>query len=375
MKLLSPSKKIKLLIVNKKRWILKIFRVAKARGERRGGKGRASETYQNWNFKKIEKYQSITKRYGYACISAPEICSIEDAPEEFHKFISVIKNWRNLDKKEFASKYNIPEGLTIALDLTDSVIMNPAFALCLTAQMSTLERKNALNHNRKLGTSFVHKWNPEITTMLKDMGFFSLLKVTTRQLQEKKTYKILPYQRVPISTSSVQTDSIKKLMSALKALTGIDYPARMPDGLGEAMINVSEHAYPQDTSNSYFWVNAVYLEKERTVWITLYDLGQGIPESMRKNQGWRELIPFISDKPDHVLLRHASAIDVSSTKHAGRGNGIPTVMAVIDKIISLKKQIRIISGQACLIYDGDEVKTNILPFKLDGTFIEWKYKI
>lgn len=373
MKKIKAKEKIKILRLFRKRWVYKIKRkITLAKRKREGKREKRishSKSYLSWNFKFKEQYQPIVKRYGCACISAPEVCSIEKNPREFDEFFSVLKGWGDLSSTEFNKKYKIPLGVGAALDMTDVEEITPAFALCLVAGMSEIKRKRVSNFR----TSFVHKWKKDINTILKDMGFFELLGIEDEEYIGEKTYSIIRYERVQ-ATKHHYPDKIQKLIKKLKVLTGKDYQNVIPDGLGEAMNNVVAHAYVKG-KEGYFWYNAFYKEVERVVWIILYDLGQGIPKSMRDSRRWKSRLAQLTDDSDKHLLERACEYGATSTGKTERGIGMKTIMEVIDEIQSNEKSLRIFSGKAYMEYTGKKPKTKPLNFSFDGTLIEWKYKI
>lgn len=373
MRKIKAAEKIKILRLFRKRWVYKIKRkITLAKRKREGKREKRishSKSYLSWNFELKEQYQPIVKRYGCACINAPKFCSVEKSSREFNEFFSALKDWGKLEPEKFNKKYKIPLGVGAALDMTDVEEITPAFALCLVAHMSEIKRKRVSN----FGTSFVHKWRKDINTILKDMGFFELLGIKDEEYVGEETYSIIRYEQVR-ATKHHYPPKIQKLIERLKALTGKDYQKVIPDGLGEAMNNVVAHAYVKG-KEGYFWYNAFYKATEKTVWIILYDLGRGIPSSMRSSDKWKSRLAGLSKESDKRLLEEACRYGITSTDETGRGRGMEIIMGIINGIQSSEKSLRIFSGKAYMEYTGKEPNAKPLDFSFDGTLIEWKYKI
>lgn len=363
MKKLSPKEKIKqnnLRLKRRNKW--NDLRIK-----------RRNKKLQNTDYSNSEKreYNPIVERYKYKCIDAPVVSSIEENTEEFSKFNEATYHYR-LDEKEFRKKYKISQYDKIAIDLTNTEKISPAFALNLASQLSLVMK----NSKTKFYGSFVKRWRRHIQLTLRDLGFFKLLRVKIpRNRRSRKTeFSIVEFEEFHHSRGLKLVDkgnATKQFLSKLKELTDKDEPGFVPEGIGEAMINVTDHAYDDE---GYFWITAFFREDRKTIWIILCDKGQGIPTSMRNSKEWKERLPLISNMADDNLLEEACSAQ-SRTKEPYRGQGIQKMIEVIKNSNRAEDSLRIYSGKACAKYHNKELNVEKLNFEFDGTLIEWKYKI
>ena len=102
------------------------------------------------------------------------------------------------------------------------------------------------------------QWNPEVFATLKDVGFLSLLGVDSPALDiaERNGIITVPF----LSGAKVEGASIDRLirlMAGLADSSGIQDSetllkrSRVYDGLGEAIQNVEDHAYPIGVFGDY----------------------------------------------------------------------------------------------------------------------------
>ena len=241
----------------------------------------------------------------------------------------------------------------------------------------------------------VEKWDPAVLATLKDVGFLSLLGVDSpvTNIAERNGIVTVPF----LSGSKVQGASIDKLiriMAEMADSSGIADSetllkrSRVYDGLGEAIQNVEDHAYPVGAFRDYpvakkWWMTgAVELGKKRFT-IAIYDQGISIPVSLPRWTQYDELRATLAksfggeynptDYPerDGETISAAVQLGRSSTGKEYHGKGLPVIKAIIDNCAG--GTVRILSRNGEYSFSGGQ-KPSHASHKLPiaGTLVEWE---
>ncbi|MEH3087692.1 MAG: hypothetical protein PGN26_14425 [Xylophilus ampelinus] len=136
---------------------------------------------------------------------------------------------------------------------------------------------------------------------------------------------------------------IASLLDHYRTITSVEPPENLYDVLAEALTNVKHHAYPAYSETpemlKRWWLFSRFLEptgtRDGSLFIAVYDLGVGIPDTMRRRLRAGELIHDKADELlkifgsdaggnlDRLLLQRAIEHPRSSTGLSHRGKGLP----------------------------------------------------
>lgn len=148
--------------------------------------------------------------------------------------------------------------------------------------------------------------------------------------------------------------------------------------IGEAMLNVSQHAYPHDQPYRFWWVTAAILRDE--LHIALCDRGVGIPSTLPQKSMFKKLVAtFVPGIDDAEMIKQAMRYTRSSRDDpSGGGLGSRDIQALV--LQANKGQLTIVSGMGHYRLEGEgdpkgsnehETATKI-GHNVDGTLIQWR---
>ncbi|PHS24250.1 MAG: hypothetical protein COA84_09685 [Robiginitomaculum sp.] len=259
--------------------------------------------------------------------------------------------------------------------------ISPAALLVLTAELDC--RVGYANTARRKGQRLPadsQKWNPHITALFQDFGIFELL---CAQPEVRMTYgdklKAVKFRR----GTTQDGDAALRLIHEIVEVTGNEPNSqeRLWEGIGEAVANVLDHAYPHPYVSypakriAAWWAGAIYDNLSHTTHFMVYDRGIGLPASLPKKEGFQALLArlAISNPTEAHLVWAAIKNPQSSTLLGYRGEGLRQMAEVVDN--HKGSSLQILSGNASMTYLGGENKIlKNLPVEFCGTLIEWRIK-
>ena len=264
--------------------------------------------------------------------------------------------------------------LTKRIDFTKIERISPSAALVLAAELDRWQSTNRM----KLAPHQPENWNPEVATILNDLGLFDLLEI--RCPEEIKTRdssnvtKVLKYIRQKIVDPTRLGDMLVHLTEIAGPIAARNF---MYDGLIEALKNAKHHAYIEHqwygVGLGTSWMTGAYNPRQKRLTAAVFDCGVGIPQTLPSSSLWSDILPLINTfTGNQSSKRIAAALKYGRTRtmQAERGNGLPTMMRLIDQIGG---ELRILSGNGEVVYKGQgQILSKDLPGSLGGTLIEWR---
>ena len=141
--------------------------------------------------------------------------------------------------------------------------------------------------------------------------------------------------------------------------------------IGEAMLNVKQHAYPQDEPNDFWWTTATIFENN--LHIALCDRGMGIPKTL-VNKSWfkKALSALKPDSGDAEMIEAAMEYTRSSREGHGGGLGSRDIQQLV--LDAHEGHLTIISGKGYYRLRGknnDQIAQKI-GYDVAGTLIHWQ---
>ncbi len=141
--------------------------------------------------------------------------------------------------------------------------------------------------------------------------------------------------------------------------------------IGEAMLNVGYHAYPDRTDRRFWWAIAAIISNQ--LHIALCDRGVGIPETLRTKSWFSPILETLSvGSDDGKIIRSAMQYTRSSRHHPGGGLGSRDIQNLVLEMG--KGQLTIVRGRGYyrLQGEGGRDPSKNIGHNVGGTFILWR---
>ena len=182
----------------------------------------------------------------------------------------------------------------------------------------------------------------------------------------------------------VDTDT--KAFVELKEYTRseIIHPKRelFADCLNEAIVNVQHHAYTYKDTGALFnqkieqhkWWAFSY-RGESLLYVVIYDLGMGIPTSLRRDPRRREYLRRIRQykaRSDRFLIADAIKSPLSATKLPYRGKGFPEMLEFSRGLENGSFSVWSGMGGAEYSHKEKRLVSHELEVRLPGTLVVWR---
>lgn len=241
----------------------------------------------------------------------------------------------------------------------------------------------------------VDQWKSEVFATLQDVGFLALLGVDRPRanIAERNGIITVPF----ISGSKVQGASIDRLiriMANLADSSGVQDSetllkrSRVYDGLGEAIQNVEDHAYPAGFFGDYpvakkWWMTGAVEPSKKRFTIAIYDHGISIPVSLPRWTRYEEFRASLAkaigseynptDHPDRDGETIAQAVQLgrSSTGKVWHGKGLAVIRDIIDNCEAGTVRILSRNGEYCCTA-GQTPGHISHKSPMTGTLVEWE---
>lgn len=162
----------------------------------------------------------------------------------------------------------------------------------------------------------------------------------------------------------------------LSIIDEIDHPNAplFADCLNEAICNTVGHAYKECSESDVpgplrkWWIFSQY--KAGRFFVAIYDIGDGIPRTLRRKPEWIEFLRIRHYK-DGSILRSAIATNRTRTLQPERGKGLPEMLEFSQ---SLKAGgLSILSAKGGFRYDAgtEAMRHRKFSLPLRGTLVQW----
>lgn len=161
------------------------------------------------------------------------------------------------------------------------------------------------------------------------------------------------------------------------------------DALSEAFLNVQDHAYPEELlpdlpkDKHRWWAMCSVLEKQ--LYLAVYDVGVGIPQTITKNHWLIKLVleRFSPDAIKNVLSSHSEAIGLAMQAGKNRrdlkkhGQGSISMHELVEK--NPHGQLWVLSGRGLYHWfqEDDEPHHELrdYPKPIPGTLVQWNVRV
>ncbi|EGT0642946.1 ATP-binding protein [Citrobacter braakii] len=269
----------------------------------------------------------------------------------------------------------------VFIDFSETKLISAAAMLSFLAEVDILLKKNKL-HNKCI--SFSHPKDEKIESILKQVGFYDLLKKGKRDTKEYEDVTFWKYTSGACSEPMLASEMIADIRAELESKNS----RKLYRGFVEAMSNSVEHAYIDDIEHSMddqtakWWTFAGI--KDNQLIVVICDKGVGIPSTLPRTQGMTLLESFfnklgvsLNNVQDSSYIKAAATLSRTRTGQANRGKGLTDITSVIDSIGS--GVLSIFSNKGRYMYKGNQGVVNDLvkDYKTSvcGTIVEWTIPI
>lgn len=271
------------------------------------------------------------------------------------------------------------------VDLRPLQEISPAGALLLVAEFYRWVKI----HRKRIKAFDAVDWDPSVRKLLHDMGFFSLLSIPNRSELDadisnaQGNMVFMPFY----VSSSADGSQFEKLRDLIEEKVGrIKSRLVLFQGVSEAMTNVVHHAYPERVRFNCWWMSASINFDSSTITVMILDHGVGIPRTLPRKaklelvRNFLKVATLDGFSDDARMIEAAIALGRSSTGQVNRGHGLYRDIQKYVRDSSGNSRLRIHSNRGSYIYskssDGSSRSDlNNFAASLEGTFVEWKFKI
>jgi anti-anti-sigma regulatory factor len=265
------------------------------------------------------------------------------------------------------------------LDFTHTKKISSAAVLLLVAEIDRCRR--LAGESMLTGT---YPKDKKLHGQMRDSGFFEALHVKAKLDGVEKKY---PMEYIKV-VSGDEADGRLARALRLKLLGPFDVRVAQEAkssffrSLSEAMTNVSQHAYPEDTLQRKIrvvpkgWWMLGHINKLRSeLKVMIVDQGIGIPRSLPRKHTLEVINDALSQlgvfKPtDGQMIKAALEVGRSRMRQDNRGKGLNDLKKLIQACGS--GRLRILSNRGEYIYtEGGKERLQAYDDSIYGTFIEW----
>lgn len=268
-------------------------------------------------------------------------------------------------------------GRRVFIDFSNTEQISAAAMLSFLAEVDVLTKKSLFGAN---AVSFSHPKDEKVESILKQVGFYDLLKKESRETKEYEDVTFWKYTSGSCSEPFLANDMIQGIKRGLEITNG----KKLYRGFIEAMSNSVEHAYLDDNEHSEIEQTAKWWTfagiKNNKLTVVICDKGVGIPLTLPKTQGVSQLEAFFASikeslygVKDSSYIKAAAMLARTRTGESNRGKGFTDITSVIDNIGV--GTLSIFSNKGRYIYTGKKgaIRDLVRDYKSSvcGTIVEW----
>lgn len=331
--------------------------------------------HNNEQNKKKNKLQVLKKRYVHlreVDEDGKEIRVPLLAPKE----IDYYNDYNHCKTNEFLfklRKYVIELNKKVCINFSETEKITASAMISFLAEVDVLISKFKSGNNV---ITFTHPKVEKIESILKQVGFYDLLKKNTRHTKDFDDVAYWNYASGAKSDPQKAAESIKEIEAKISHKA----QRKLYKGFSEAMANCVEHAYHEelhsDSNNTKWWAFAGV--KGDILVVVICDKGIGIPRSLPLNRA-DELIESIRNAlqlrklNDSAMINIASRMGRTRTSLGNRGKGLKDIKSIIDTMNEGNLSIYSNKGYYRYYRNETKIKDTMKEHKTSvcGTIVEW----
>ncbi|SFJ86834.1 hypothetical protein SAMN05518863_103159 [Candidatus Pantoea symbiotica] len=261
----------------------------------------------------------------------------------------------------------------VSINFDNTKQITASAMISFLAEVDTLLSTSTLGKNC---ITFTHPKSDKVESVLKQIGFYDLLKKNKR---ETKDYDDVAYWNYASGVNS-DTEHASGAMREIEVKISHRAQRKLIKGFIEAMANCVEHAYhdmPDAKQEMTKWWAFAGVKENKLV-VVICDKGIGIPCSLPLTRAEGVIEKFknalqLKRLNDSAMIKIASRMGRTRTQQGNRGKGLKDIRSIIDTmneghltIYSNKGYYRYFRNNSKLDDYMKEQKTSVC-----GTIIEW----
>jgi hypothetical protein len=330
------------------------------------------------------------RAWAYSSVPMPEVFCLEQNTAETLAFLEGMRRtiWQEAVQKRKLPPTNRRHSARIEkyFDFKPIASISPTAALVLASIYD--RRKHLLGY--KPHTIDEHLWHPNVTAVLRSVGFHELLDMLPQaaEIENEQHIRVLKF----LSGEKAEGESLGRLQEKLGNLLPPDERDRLLyaepyGGMLEAALNSHMWAYPPDHKWDFpilprWWMTGAIDTTQKTVTVAVYDQGVSIPASLPRWKHWGRLEKMLrrlsgtgeTNTRDDVSIRLAMAISRSATNLPQHGKGLHTMLEVVER--ARAGRLRILSNKGEYIWEhGRKIVSRNYEHSIGGTLIEWRIQV
>jgi len=241
----------------------------------------------------------------------------------------------------------------IIIDLTNLETMSASGAVALFAQITSVQLANDSNY-----FTFRLPKHKAMKDQIRASGLWDAIKSGGSRKLDKLWGSANKFQ------SGFKPDihldpTLKKLSEQM------ELPYKLKEAIGEAMLNIIQHAYPGSNNPlPRWWQYSTFVKGKREFIFVISDLGHTIPKSLKSYE-----------LADSQRILKAMEKGVSSTGLAHRGKGSDNIKKPVEA--DAEDKLIVISRNGLYMYTSKNVppKLEDLGYPYHGTLVAWSFII
>jgi hypothetical protein len=332
----------------------------------------------------------------------PEVICFNENGEETLRFMSTLRGKLAIQKLATGpqkkvwlsakSKHGLPQ-IAFFTDYSGIRRISTAAAVVLAAEYDRARRIMG----SVPPTINLDEWSDAAFTTLFEVGFFEIVGITPdteQRYADSRSGDVRTMRMISGANSNELRDASERILE-LSRFIDADGPmtpevvSALNSALGEAMINVARHAYPDDFESPFvqvkrWWIAASANRAERRLNVVVYDQGASIPWTLPK-QTWAAMfhgilakatgsLPDVSYPHDADYIEYAMGEGRTQTGQQGRGEGLPQMRDFV-KICGAGSLTILSRGGKCCYRPENTFAKESLIMPIDGTLIEWEMQL
>lgn len=276
-------------------------------------------------------------------------------------------------------------------DYSKIIEISTAAALVLAAEYDRFRRLcNSVPPTINLGD-----WPAPFFRTLYEVGFFEIVGLAEDVAERYRTNEGKRIMRIVSGKDAAEVTAAAEGIADLSGFLDEEEPLNasvrlaLNSSLGEAMINVARHAYPEDEIMSVphvnrWWVTASADRRKNELTVVIFDQGASIPVTFPRKELGDSIVGFLAKVlgtgPKHAFSDDGAYIAAAllpgrtQTNQVNRGLGLPEMKDLIDVCGG---------GELCIISRGGtcryDIETNIQrtssPHSIGGTLVQWRLEV
>ena len=269
--------------------------------------------------------------------------------DEFLKFINLV-----------SLKLNAKKHVEIIFNKT--LILHPCGTLILKAHLDNWK----IAHYERIRINYPSNKNVldlfQHIKLLEDFGLDQKVEITSENVVHWKHF----------SHNKIDANFYKPLTTEVVAHIKHTENHRFGGCIDEAVSNCVNHAYigssRHNSIKGTWWMFSS--PKENGLFVAIYDIGIGIPRSLKSKKEWNFL--RLNSRSDCTAIQIAVETEQTSTDMSHRGKGLPEMLEFCRTLET--GQLVILSGKGGVIYNGNSIEertTTKFKVSLPGTLVLW----